>query len=181
MLLWLEDTSVSPPKLHPQMLWQSLTSFLTQLFFCLLMFFYIKLSNLDMWFRTICPDPTTYYFIHKHNQIRNLQKLQLDTKQTDIKMLQFFFFSVLLPYFDSTSTKIKHGHLKWNMYPNVYKLLFLKYRSSHSDTDSVWIIHVKYFFSWTVNEGLYREKNHTYKLTGQKVKSRLKPLQREWW
>lgn len=79
-----------------------------------------------MRFCAICPDPTTYHFTHKHNQIKNLQKLLLDTKQTDIKMLRFSFFLCFFQVAIVQSTKIKHGHLYWNMYGNVYKLLLIQ-------------------------------------------------------
>lgn len=42
------------------------------------------------------------------------------------------------------------------------------------NSTSVWTIFVKYFFSWTVNEGLLKRENHTHKLTGQKSKESLK-------
>lgn len=43
----LQSTSVPPPELNPEMLWQSLTSFLTSLLFT--RFFYIQRSDQDVW------------------------------------------------------------------------------------------------------------------------------------
>lgn len=91
LLQWSEDSSATPPKLNPRTLWQ--LSHTTIPFFFFSCSFILKLSDLDMWFLYhFVQILTTYYFIHKHNQIKNLQKLLLDTKQTDIKMLRFFFF-----------------------------------------------------------------------------------------
>lgn len=145
------------------MLWESLTSVLTKLLSFLLIFFYIKLSDQDMWFLHYL---SRFYHVLFHTQIqpnKEFTKTTAGHKQTDIKTLQFFFFfSVFLPYCDSTLTEIKHGHLSGNMYWNVYKLLSLKYHSSHSDTDSVWIIHVKYvFFSWCKWRPVYIEREKT--------------------
>lgn len=92
--------------------------------------FHVKLLDLDMWF---LHHLSRSYHIMFHTQTQPkklLQKLQLDTKQTDIKMLQFFFFfSYSYYYRENTSTKIKHGHVYRNR--NVYIKLSLKYRSSH--------------------------------------------------
>lgn len=58
--------------------------------------FHVKLLDLDMWF---LHHLSRSYHIMFHTQThpkKLLQKLQLDTKQTDIKMLQFFFFSLFL-------------------------------------------------------------------------------------
>lgn len=58
--------------------------------------FHVKLLDLDMWF---LHHLSRSYHIMFHTQTQPkklLQKLQLDTKQTDIKMLQFFFFFLFL-------------------------------------------------------------------------------------
>lgn len=58
--------------------------------------FHVKLLDLDMWF---LHHLSRSYHIMFHTQTQPkklLQKLQLDTKQTDIKMLQFFFFLLIL-------------------------------------------------------------------------------------
>lgn len=96
-----------------------------------------------MWFFFSFVQILPHNIIHKHNQIKNLQKLQLDTKQTDIKMLWFLFFVCFF------HIVIAH-HLKNNNNQKMatctgLSVAMCKSLKSHS-SHSVWTIYVKYFF-----------------------------------
>lgn len=86
---WPESTSVTPHQLHPT---NALAGFWPA--------FSHNYPPHVLLYSTIGSTYTisatllsrSYHRIHKHNQIRNLQKLPSDTKQTHIKMLLFYFF-----------------------------------------------------------------------------------------
>lgn len=145
LLHWPEG---APPKLCLQI---TLANFPVSFFF-----FYAEPSTADMWIRLACPDPITYCFIHKHNQRKSLQRLQLDTKQTDIKMLRVFFFflfvSIVIAHQIKSNMATGTGIEMWT-YCCGWKTSPLIQTSFWG---FFWNILVKYFFSspWTVNEGL---------------------------
>lgn len=136
----LQSTSVPPPELNPEMLWQSPTSFLTPLFFTFLLCSTIGSRRVIFFssFIQILP----HNIVHKHNQIKNLQKLQLDNRQTDIKkcynssFFQCFFHIVIAYYLKSNMATLYGNTVCVGMWTNC----------SFWNSTSVWTIHVKYFF-----------------------------------